>query len=313
MNGQLTATEPLEAQPAVTGLSDPCPDCGAQPRLRSEEHIYALGHLDVRFPTIGIEREFQQRQARLPASARAPKKRGQLIRTVLSANRHLANRMGYVLVTDGVPAYIIAATGAYVRDAIVEALDDVGDPDHWCAAIGRSGPIAGPELCGGIMAPILFCDQLYTFSLIEWQTSLHEHLGPALKAKNVDDEVFSNLSRELFRRIVHSTENIGATDAHRALNYVVLQHPGLFLAAAERAGKSTLDRIETRPITGLGTRRLVAVVVTFVDLMTGVPERLFTRIDVTEEWPFIADSPEPGNGQLGLNQFVENMLLSATH
>ena len=49
-------------------------------------------------------------------------------------------------------------------------------------------------------------------------------------------------------QMTRSTENIGATQAHRALNYFVMQHPGVFLAVAERAGRQRLQKIETRLI-----------------------------------------------------------------
>ena len=36
------------------------------------------------------------------------------------------------------------------------------------------------------------------------------------------------------------------------------------------------------------------MIATFVEVTTGVTERLFTRIDVTEEWPFVADARRRG-------------------
>ena len=292
---------------------DSCPSCAAKEAPLAEEFIYALGKLEVRFPSVGIEREFQQRQARLPESLAPGSNRGSQIKTVLQANRHLVGRLCYVLLVGGVPAYIMVATGSHVREAILEGLENAGEIDRWCVAIGRRGPLAGPGTCGGVLAPILFCDQLYIFSLAEWEVSLEQQVESALKARKIDRKTFAGVAGDLFARVIQSTENVGATDAQRALNYLLMQHPGLFLAAAERSSKQILDRVETRPIQGLGTRRLIAVVVSFVDLTTAVPERLFTRVDVTEEWPFVADGPEGGRAQLGLSPFVENMLLGTAY
>jgi hypothetical protein len=55
---------------------------------------------------------------------------------------------------------------------------------------------------------------------------------------------------------------------------------------------------------GIGNR-VVTIILTFIDLTTGVPERLFSRVDVTEEWPFVADVSHGGAPPLGLQPFVE--------
>ena len=107
---------------------------------------------------------------------------------------------------------------------------------------------------------------------------------------------------------MRSTENVGATDTHRALNYLLVQHPGIFLAAAERSHRE-LDRIDTQIIQCGAVRKHVAVIFSFIDHVTGVADRLFTRVDVTEEWPFVVDS-EGAVGPLGLQPYVENSLLA---
>jgi hypothetical protein len=55
---------------------------------------------------------------------------------------------------------------------------------------------------------------------------------------------------------------------------------------------------------GASARRIVSVIRTFIDRATGVPERLFTRVDVTEEWPFVADSMQGGAIPLGLSPYI---------
>ena len=187
------------------------------------------------------------------------------------------------------------------------------DPDHWCVLIGRRGPIAPPTTCAGIVAPIVACDQLYSFAMDEWIDSLHARLAPALTARKAAREGFSASARELFLQITRSTENIGATQAHRALNYFIMQHPGVFLAVTERTGAQRLQKIETRLILGLGMREQVAVIATFVDITTGVAERLFTRIDITEEWPFVADRADGTAPALGLEPFVDNAILGTVY
>jgi hypothetical protein len=285
-----------------------CATCGDR-QPQAEEFVYALGRLDVRFPSVGFEREFQQRSARSAGDATGP--RGPRLRQVLESNGHLARRMCYLLMIGGAPAYVVAPAASYMLPEVMNAVERIGREDSWCLVIGRRGPITSPGSCGGVMAPIVACDQIYAFSGDEWYGSLEGQLEPVFTAKRVTRKDFGPLARDLFSQVVQSTENLGASDAHRAVNYLLMQHPGLFLAAAERAGKQRLDRIETKTIHGLGLRRLVGVVVSFVDPVTGVAERLFTRVDVTEEWPFVADTTEGRPAPLGLLPYIDNALVGA--
>ncbi len=290
------------------------PGCGCDDCVkdnRSEEFVYALGRLEARFPSIGVEREFTQRVASMGGDPAAP--RGARLRSGLEGNLHLARRMCYLLMVGGAPAYVVSPAGSYLLPAVLEAVERIGQEGSWCLVIGRRGPMSSPGSCGGVTAPVVVCDQLYAFTEDEWGASLERQLEPVFTAKRVVRKDFGALSRNLFHEFVQSTENIGASDAHRAVNYLLMQHPGLFLAAAERAGRQRLDRIETRSIHGLGLRRLVGVIASFVDPTTGVPERLFTRVDVTEEWPFVADTADGRPAPIGLLPFVDNALVGAMY
>jgi len=303
-------SEPTAVPADATSSSACCAECEARKAVPIEELVYGIGKLDVRFPSVGIEREFQQRRARSSGRSGSGASRGREIREVLETNRHLAARMCYVLKIGAVPAYIVAPTSSSQRDDFFDAIEHTADPNYWSVVIGRRGPMAGPAVCGGLLAPIVACDQLYSFEIDEWQASLESQLHSALESRKISKNRFAAVSQEVFGEIVQSTENLGATDSHRALNYLLLQHPGIFLAAAERTDKQALERIETRLIHGLGTRRVVAVILVFVDLSTGVSERLFTRVDVTEEWPFVAEGADGDRPALGLMPFIENPFLS---
>jgi hypothetical protein len=298
----------VQGPPVASAEGQPCPECGAKADAMTsvpEDFVYAIGRLETRFPTVGIEREFQQCEARLPQSkASAPA--GARLREVLEANPHLSGRMCYLLMVGGVPAYIVAPTGAYLRESLFEAVERARAADEWCVLIGRRGSIATPTTCAGVLAPIVACDQLSPFSLDELQESLLHRLAEALKARKIGRDAFTTVSRDLFSQVAASIENLGATDSDRALNYVLMQHPGFFLAAAERSDTHRLDRIEARRSEGLGSRRVVAVIVTFVDRTTGIPDRLFSRVDVTEEWPFLAADAVGEPAPLGFSPFVEH-------
>jgi hypothetical protein len=162
-----------------------------------------------------------------------------------------------------------------------------------------------------VVAPVLGCEELYAFSIDEWSRELTTTLRPAIQSKRITKDALVRAAGELFGGVVASAENTGASDSHRALNYALVRHPGIALAVAERAGRAVLDKIETRALPSLAGRRQVAIVLSFLDSATGVPERQFCRVDVTDQWPFVTGSAEGAAGPLGLMPFVENEIVGA--
>jgi hypothetical protein len=154
------------------------------------------------------------------------------------------------------------------------------------------------------LVPFVFCDQIFCFSIDEWIEDVQKAVGHIVNG--ADKDMLASAARDLFNQSVNSLQNIGVSDSHRALNFLLMRHPGVFHAVAERRGKAVLDRVEARISEGLGTRRQVLVILTFLNIATGVPERLFCRVDITEEWPFLADQADGSPAPFGLMPFVES-------
>ena len=53
------------------------------------------------------------------------------------------------------------------------------------------------------------------------------------RRKTKKEERFEAAAEELFWRIMQMADNAGATDEHRALNYLVVRYPAIFAKAAE--------------------------------------------------------------------------------
>src|SRR5205085_12458761 len=134
--------------------------------------------------------------------------------------------------------------------------------------IGKRGPMATPTSCGGLLAPMMACDQIYTFTLKEFIHNVVDRVKPALSARGHNSDSLEGIAEDMFRRITGSMENLGAQEGHRALNYFLVQHPGLFAAMAERANRAGLDSIETRVRQGNMGNRVVTVILTFIDRAT---------------------------------------------
>ena len=83
------------------------------------------------------------------------------------------------------------------------------------------------------------------------------------------------------------TDNAGATDETRALNYLAVRYPNIYARAAEAfAGDFSLTGVEVRPSPLSGTRNIVEVIFSFTNRNTDFVEKSFVRVDVTEEFPF---------------------------
>jgi hypothetical protein len=130
-------------------------------------------------------------------------------------------------------------------------------------------------------------DQLYAFDI--------DALVQAIpRPEQLAAEQFGPAAEELFMRIVQLADNAGATDEHRALNYLALRYPAIYATAAERhAQNASLMAVEVRPSRLSGVRRIVDVIFSFTHRQTDVTEKSFVRVDVTEEFPFLVTRLSP--------------------
>jgi hypothetical protein len=84
------------------------------------------------------------------------------------------------------------------------------------------------------------------------------------------------------------TDNAGATDDHRALNYLAVRYNAIYFTASELFGRNfSLTSVEVKTSRLSGTRKIVDVIFTFTNRTSDVTEKYFCRVDVTEEFPFL--------------------------
>lgn len=79
------------------------------------------------------------------------------------AGRHLARHMCWVFTIESLETYILVPREPADLDLLIEAVRPApanGDVD---VVIGRRGPVASPEMCNGLLVPIVLFDQLYSF------------------------------------------------------------------------------------------------------------------------------------------------------
>ena len=89
-------------------------------------------------------------------------------------------------------------------------------------------------------------------------------------------------------------DNAGATDEHRALNYLAVRYQAIYaMMSMMYNDNNSLTSVEAQPSRLSGTRKIVDVVFTFTNRQTDVAEKYFGRVDVTEKFPFLVTKMSP--------------------
>ena len=281
----------------VVGLNtayEPC-GCGAaeaavreQPVLvtPTPSYIYALGSIEPRFPTLGVEKEFAQATGRAQTTGLTDRA---ALKTVLSqrANRYLVRKLCWVLTIEGLETYILVPQDSSDFDLLLETLRAAPHATDVNVVIGARGPIAPPQLCNGLLVPIVRFSQLYSFDVDSFTKAIPRHSA-------ISEEQFTPVVEEVFNRIMQLAGNAGATEQHRALNYLATRYSTIYATTAEAHGRNdTLTAINVAPFQLGGVRKVMEVVFSYTNRETDVTEKFFTRVDVTEEFPFLVTKMSP--------------------
>ena len=148
------------ARPAVNSLArQPCPTCGTAPATNgvlaaTPSYVYALGRIEPRLPRLSVEKELAQVTGRTDTAGLSDR---QALQRVLSEkhNRYLVRKLCWVMTIEGLETYILTSRDPGDLDLLVEALRPNPTPMDLDVVIGTRGPIAPPELCNGLMVPIV--------------------------------------------------------------------------------------------------------------------------------------------------------------
>jgi PatG Domain len=258
----------------------PCPTCGSAPAPQARSFVYALGRIEPRFPSPAVEKEFGQAIGRIQTKGKTDR---EAMKAVLSAreNRYLARQLCWVLTLQGLETYLLTPRDSANFDLLVEAVRPTPRPTDLDVVIGLRGPMAPPEMCNGLIVPIVAFDQVYSFD----RDALIKSIP---RPEKVAAKEFQPAAEELFDRIMQMTDNAGATDENRALNYLAVRYPAMYAKAAEEfAANASLSAVEVRPSPLSNTRKVVEAIFSFTNRNTDVIEKFFVRVDVTEEFPFL--------------------------
>jgi hypothetical protein len=265
--------------------------CGGAAGMSSDgggvvSYVYAIGRVEARFPNLAAEKEFAQATGRTETAGKTDQ---QAFHAVLSQreNRYLVRQLCWVLTIQGLETYLLQPRDPADIDMLVDAIRPAPAPNDIDVVIGLRGPIAPPEMCNGLMVPIVVFDQIYSFG--------RDALIKAIpKPEKMADKQFGPAAEELFDRIMQMTDNAGATDEHRVLNYLAMRYPAIYAKAAEKFGdENSLTGIEVIQSSLSSTRKILKVVFSYTNRNTDFTEKFFVRVDATEEFPFLVTKMSP--------------------
>ena len=248
--------------------------------------VYALGRIEPRFPRLSLEKEFAQATARSDTAGLTDQ---QVLQSVLSRpeNRYLARQLCWVMTIQGLETYLLQPRDPSDFDLLVQTIRREPSPLDIDVVIGVRGPIAPPEMCNGLMLPIAGFDQIYSFD--------RDTLIKAIpKPEKIKPEQFVHAAEEVLSRIVQLTDNAGASDEHRALNYLTLRYPSIYSTAVDEFARDfSLTCVETRPSVVGGSRKIVEVIFSYTNRNTDFTEKFCVRVDVSDEFPFLVARLSP--------------------
>jgi hypothetical protein len=283
--GSATPAQAYDA-PEVDDGSMPSPQPNGGVGAAMPAYVYAIGRIEPRFPSLSAEKEFAQATGRAETAGLTDR---QALHEVLSqrANRYLVRLLCWAFTVEGLDTYILHPRDPADLDLLVEALRPTPRLTDVDCVVGMRGPIAPPELCNGLMVPIVAFDQIYSFDVDALIKSIP-------RPEKVTAKDFDAVAEELLYRIMQMADNAGAMDEHRACNYLAVRYPAVYATAADAFGRNcSLTAIEVRPSPLSGVRKIVEVIFSFTNRQTDVTEKFFVRVDVTEEFPFLVTKMSP--------------------
>ena len=246
-------------------------------------YIYALGRVVPRFPTLGLEKEFARAAGMTETTGLTDR---ETFHAVLSKpeNRYLARKICWAFAIEGMPAYVLFPRHRGDLEALVEAIRPIPKAMDIDVIIGEKGPIAPPEICGGLQVPMVAFDHAFSFD----RDSMIKAIP---RPESISDR---SAAGELFDRIMQVADNMGAADEHRALNYLAVRYPGIYAKAAEEFGRNfSLTGVVARPSRLSGARKVVSAIFSYTHRETDVTEKYFVRVDTTEVFPFMVTKMAP--------------------
>ncbi len=149
---------------------------------QTASYVYALGRIQPRFPSLGVEKEFLQATGRTEREADLTDR--QVVESVLRANRYIARQVCWVLSIEGLDTYILAPRYPDDIDLLLDAARPAPRATDIDVVIGVQGPLAPPTACNGLTVPIVSSTSCTPSTSTPWSARSRSRRAPAVTRSN---------------------------------------------------------------------------------------------------------------------------------
>ncbi|MFF4330767.1 cyanobactin maturation protease PatG family protein [Streptomyces sp. NPDC001591] len=241
--------------------------------------VYAIGRIDFQCRDRGVERELAQSMRRTDTAWMTDR---EALCEVLTQpeNRYLTRQLCYVLSIQGLDTYVLVPRVADDFALLAEAVRPSHQADALDVVIGVREGLAHTGYCNGLQLPVVTFDQLYSASTSYLVQSIE-------RPESMDAEQFDKAAADLLNTVLSVSGNVGASDEHRALTYLMVRNPAIYRKTfAQSMDGFSLTSIDVRRSNLSGARQIMDVVFTYSSRRTDEVEKYFVPVDVTNEFPF---------------------------
>jgi hypothetical protein len=256
-------------------------------------YVFAIGRIRHFFPALDIEKEYKQLVPKpLPPELNgAPEDR--ILQWVLEQNPFLAREMGWVFLIQNVSTYVLIPRSPIELEQFVKAIVPASTTEvTYDVIVGVQDPAALVGAGDGSV-PGVTVNRTYQFTL----TELVDSVIAALRAQGVAQPPNRAQITDLFDDLLQLADNTGDADEHRALNYVSVNYPEIYMPQSPGGpgapATAYFTGVETRRSPLGGGRAIIDVIVSYTNQTSGVVTKFYTSIDVSGQFPYLATPLQP--------------------
>jgi hypothetical protein len=263
----------------------PCPHCGSSfsqpgPVLKL---AYAIGHLEPRFASLGVEKEFQQLAAALGTERNVSYDSLEEI-VGSESGSYLLDHLCWIFRVHGSDVFFVQPWDRDEKFRLL-AMSSAGNNDERFDVIVGAAAFSLPTpSCVSSGLPAVYPAQVFSFTF-------EDFIANVPRPTDGGSDVFPSIVRSVLQHSLNRVQNFDTMDADRAINYLTLRYPDIYATADSLAGaRWELERIETSIVQSREARQIVTARYVFGSDVGSRRRTFECRVDVTDVFPFLASS-----------------------
>lgn len=269
-----------------------CSCGGAGNRSANPTFVYAIGTVEVLFPDDSLEEELQYIAQEHKIQGQPTSHQWLHDTLSLPQSRFIARSLNWLLTIEKQQPYALKLREVSDLPYLIECLKRSHQQLDLDLVIGVTD-LSWPKInCRGTNLPALVVDQIMPFTANELVSRFPKPKG--VKTAETP-KAFENTAHDVFNRIRQMADNVGATDEHRALNYLSIRYEPLYTLVWEMENRGfVFQKFPVIRSRLAGTRKIIDVIFEFQNRNnTFFIEKFFVRVDATSPWPMIATHLQP--------------------